>query len=112
MHRLRSLPKSDPANESKESAHIVENLIATPLPDGYWLHAFPFSKDAKLPDLIGYGLGFEGKPAAIKLFVNPGNAEESVKHFPYASSTETNTCFEALTDGGCRKSRASTSQLE
>lgn len=66
--------KSDPANETT-STHVDETLVATPLPDGYWLSAFPYSVDATLPDLIGYGLGFEGKPASVKLFHNPKNAE-------------------------------------
>ncbi|PVF95724.1 hypothetical protein CPB86DRAFT_787734 [Serendipita vermifera] len=30
--------------------------------------------DSLYPDLIGYGLGFSGKPAAIQLFQNPKNA--------------------------------------
>lgn len=59
------------------SDHIDETLVATPLPDGYWLNAFPFSTSANLPDLIGYGLGFEGKPASIKLFINPKNAGDA-----------------------------------
>jgi hypothetical protein len=65
---------SDIASNST-SDHIDETLVATPLPDGYWLNAFPFSADAKFPDLVGYGLGFEGKPASIKLFINPKNAK-------------------------------------
>ena len=56
------------------SDHLEEDLVASPLPDGYWLNAFPFCHKAKLPDLVGYGLGFSGKPAAVKLFLNPGNA--------------------------------------
>jgi len=58
---------------NEKSTHIDEQVVATPLPDGYWLEAFPFSPDAKVPDLIGYGLGFEGKPASVKLFHNPEN---------------------------------------
>ncbi|KDQ54530.1 hypothetical protein JAAARDRAFT_396980 [Jaapia argillacea MUCL 33604] len=65
--------KAAPANDDK-SVHIDQELVATPLPDGYWLNAFPFSEDAEVPDLVGYGLGFEGKPAAIKLFQNPKNS--------------------------------------
>jgi len=53
--------------------HADESLVATPLPDGYWLNDFPYSKDAKFPDLVGYGLGFEGKPSSINLFLNPKN---------------------------------------
>ncbi|KAF7982633.1 hypothetical protein HWV62_27061 [Athelia sp. TMB] len=61
--------------DDTESDHIDfdETLVATPLPDGYWLNAFPFSKDVKLPDLVGFGLGFKDKPATIKLFLNPKN---------------------------------------
>lgn len=67
--------KSDPANECT-SNHVDEHLVATPLPDGYWLSAFPYSKDGDLlPDLVGYGLGFEGKPASVKLFQNPKNTK-------------------------------------
>lgn len=59
---------------STPSDHIEEDHVASPLPDGYWLAAFPFSDDnTELPDLVGYGLGFAGKPSAIKLFLNPGN---------------------------------------
>ncbi|KAL6304158.1 hypothetical protein BKA93DRAFT_785315 [Sparassis latifolia] len=63
---------SSTANDVR-SVHVNEQLVATPLPDGYWLHAFPYSKDSKLPDIVGYGLGFQGKPATIKLFHNPEN---------------------------------------
>ncbi|KAF9457213.1 hypothetical protein BDZ94DRAFT_1176031 [Collybia nuda] len=66
--------KSATANNDG-SVHVDEHVVATPLPDGYWLNAFPFSKDSKLPDLIGYGAGFEGKPSAIKLFQNPKNVQ-------------------------------------
>lgn len=59
------------------TVHVSENVVATPLPDGYWLEAFPFSDDATLPDLIGYGLGLRGNPAAIKLFQNPRNTGSS-----------------------------------
>ncbi|KAG6879186.1 hypothetical protein C0992_004545 [Termitomyces sp. T32_za158] len=51
---------------------ITENIVATPLPDGYWIEAFPF-KPGDTPDIIAYGLGFLGKPSAIKLFTNPVN---------------------------------------
>ena len=69
-----SYSRSDITNDST-SDHVDETLVATPLPDGYWINAFPFSTGAKLPDLIGYGLGFEGKPSSIKLFLNPKNVE-------------------------------------
>ncbi|EPQ54179.1 hypothetical protein GLOTRDRAFT_139544 [Gloeophyllum trabeum ATCC 11539] len=51
----------------------TEILVAQNLPDGYWLEAFHFHKEAKYPDLVGYGLGFEDKPSTITLFVNPMN---------------------------------------
>ncbi|KIJ62442.1 hypothetical protein HYDPIDRAFT_169112 [Hydnomerulius pinastri MD-312] len=54
-----------------------EDLVAGPLPDGYWLEAFPFSTNATLPDLIGYGLGFSGKPSAIRLFQTPNGTSSS-----------------------------------
>jgi hypothetical protein len=63
-----------PANESK-SDHVNETLVATPLPDGYWIHAFPFLTDSKYPDIVAYGLGFEGKPATVKLLWNPLNVK-------------------------------------
>ncbi|KAF7984115.1 hypothetical protein HWV62_16736 [Athelia sp. TMB] len=66
--------KAASANDAP-AQHVDEQLVATPLPDGYWLHAFPYEKNAKLPDLIGYGLGFAGKPASIKLFENPKNTK-------------------------------------
>lgn len=53
--------------------HVTEEYVATPLPDGYWLGAFPFATNSKLPDLVGYGLGFLNKPAPINLFQNPQN---------------------------------------
>ncbi|KAL0570157.1 hypothetical protein V5O48_011812 [Marasmius crinis-equi] len=53
----------------------TETLVAQNLPDGYWIEAFYFHKDDKYPDLIGYGLGFEKKPASITLFVNPKNID-------------------------------------
>ncbi|KAF9473550.1 hypothetical protein BDN70DRAFT_964836 [Pholiota conissans] len=56
---------------------IEENLVAAPLPDGYWLNNFPFSTTTEKPDLIGYGLGYEGKPASLKLFENPKNTGAS-----------------------------------
>lgn len=56
-----------------EPVHIDENLVAAPLPDGYWISEFPFFTIGKIPDLIGYGLGYEGKPSSIKLFENPKN---------------------------------------
>lgn len=59
--------------ENKSSTDRVdENVIATPLPDGYWIEAFPF-KPGDTPDIIAYGLGFLGKPSAIKLLTNPVN---------------------------------------
>ncbi|CDO68224.1 hypothetical protein BN946_scf184913.g14 [Trametes cinnabarina] len=52
----------------------TESLIAQNLPDGYWLEAFYFNSSDRYPDLIGYGLGAQGKPATITLFVNPKNS--------------------------------------
>ncbi|KAJ7588962.1 hypothetical protein C8J56DRAFT_1078241 [Mycena floridula] len=51
----------------------VESLIATPLPDGYWVNAFPYSTTAEYPDLIAYGLGSENVPASINRYLNPQN---------------------------------------
>lgn len=72
------------------SDYFDEQLVASPLPDGYWLAAFPFSDKAKLPDLVGYGLGFTGKPAAIKLFLNPGNTTLVKTLRSHLSSTDLN----------------------
>ncbi|KAJ7107338.1 hypothetical protein C8R44DRAFT_637345 [Mycena epipterygia] len=68
--------KADPAIQAP-SIHVEETLVATPLLDGYWLHAFHFNNDSTFPDLIGYGLGLKDKSAAIKLFVNPKNSGSS-----------------------------------
>ncbi|KAJ7649341.1 hypothetical protein DFH06DRAFT_1270608 [Mycena polygramma] len=68
--------KADPANEAP-SDHVDDTLVATPLPDGYWLHAFSFDTHSAFPDLIGYGLGFQDKPAAIRLLINPKNSGAS-----------------------------------
>ncbi|KAI0689663.1 hypothetical protein BC835DRAFT_1418344 [Cytidiella melzeri] len=57
-----------------KSIHVSEELIATPLPDGYWVEAFPYSKNDEYPDLIGYGLGFQDKPSTVRVFTNPRNA--------------------------------------
>jgi hypothetical protein len=65
--------RSGAAAQQCTSDHVDQSLVATPLPDGYWLSAFPFSSDAEFPDLVGYGLGFAGKPASVRLFLNPKN---------------------------------------
>ncbi|KAI0325062.1 hypothetical protein GY45DRAFT_1438646 [Cubamyces sp. BRFM 1775] len=62
-----------------------EVVVAEDLPDGYWLEAFYFDKDAVYPDLIGYGLGLEGKPATITLYVNPKNAPNSYTDASWAA---------------------------
>ena len=60
---------------AEQPTYVEQNLVAAPLPDGYWIIEFPFlSKAGQIPDLIGFGLGYEGKPASIKLFVNPKNS--------------------------------------
>ena len=57
-----------------QPAYVEQILVAAPLPDGYWINEFPFlSKAGQIPDIIGFGLGYEGKPASIKLFENPKN---------------------------------------
>ena len=61
-------PPSDP-----KAIHITESVIAKPLPEGYWAHAFPYKCTDNHPDLIGYGLGFQGKPATVRLYKNPLN---------------------------------------
>lgn len=65
--------RSGAAAQQCTSDHVDHTLVATPLPDGYWLKAFPFSTDAQFPDLVGFGLGFEDKPASIRLLLNPKN---------------------------------------
>ncbi|EJD34917.1 hypothetical protein AURDEDRAFT_176002 [Auricularia subglabra TFB-10046 SS5] len=52
----------------------TETLVAANIPDGYWLEAFYFHEKDKFPDLIGYGLGFPGKPSIIVHYVNPKNS--------------------------------------
>ncbi|THV03946.1 hypothetical protein K435DRAFT_835549 [Dendrothele bispora CBS 962.96] len=75
--------------------NVSESVIAMPLPDGYWCQAFLYSKDAEYPDIIAYGLGFQDKPATIRMFINPRNindgrtsgwklAELAVLDFPVA----------------------------
>jgi len=57
------------------SVHSVEKPVATDLPDGYWLEAFPFSTAREtIPDLIGYGLGIANRRSEIKLFQNLNSA--------------------------------------
>ncbi|KAI6025448.1 hypothetical protein EDC04DRAFT_240280 [Pisolithus marmoratus] len=58
--------------------HSVENLVATDLPDGYWLEAFPFSTTiGPRPDLVGYGLGTANQRSDIKLFQNLNSTSSS-----------------------------------
>jgi len=54
-----------------------EDLVAAPLPDGYWVMGFPFQTTSTTPDLVAYGLGYEGKPASVRLFENPKNSGAS-----------------------------------
>ena len=82
------------------SDYFDEQLVASPLPDGYWLAAFPFSDKAKLPDLVGYGLGFTGKPAAIKLFLNPGNTTLVKTLRFHLSSTDLNNLEQSCSPAG------------
>ncbi|KAJ7577587.1 hypothetical protein C8J56DRAFT_798543 [Mycena floridula] len=51
----------------------LESLVAAPVPDGYWIHSFPYSKSSEYPDLMAYGLGFENVPESITRFINPKN---------------------------------------
>ncbi|KAF7354080.1 Aldos-2-ulose dehydratase [Mycena venus] len=71
------MPLSAQSNLDIRKSDEKEVVVATPLPDGYWLQAFHFQKSSAFPDLIGYGLGFAEKPAAIKLFINPTNSGSS-----------------------------------
>ena len=61
------------AQQAGLPAHVSEDVVANPLPDGYWVQALPFSTDSQYHDLVAYGLGYEGKPATIRLFENPKN---------------------------------------
>jgi len=54
-------------------AYVQEDVVANPLPDDYWIEAFPFATNDTYRDLVAYGLGFEGKPASIRLVENPKN---------------------------------------
>ncbi|KAI0084960.1 hypothetical protein BDY19DRAFT_987261 [Irpex rosettiformis] len=72
MPNSRLNPPSDP-----KSLDISESLVAKPLPDGYWVQAFPYSHKHKHPDLIGYGLGFQSTPSTIRVFNNPLNESGS-----------------------------------
>ncbi|VDB88530.1 unnamed protein product [Peniophora sp. CBMAI 1063] len=57
------------------SQSVSETLVAGPLPDGYWVQAFPFSTttNSDRPDIIAYGLGFKDAPSTVRLFTNPLN---------------------------------------
>ncbi|KAJ7588972.1 hypothetical protein C8J56DRAFT_1164578 [Mycena floridula] len=56
-----------------------ESLVATPLPDGYWINSFPYSTSAEFPDLIAYGLGSKNVLAPINRFLNPKNDPEGAQ---------------------------------
>ncbi|KAI0316808.1 hypothetical protein OF83DRAFT_1172533, partial [Amylostereum chailletii] len=72
FHTSSSVTFTDDADPGR--AH--ETVIATPLPDGYWVQAFPFSGDSgDFPDIIAYGLGFQGAPSTVRVFTNPLNDE-------------------------------------
>ncbi|KZV78660.1 hypothetical protein EXIGLDRAFT_847293, partial [Exidia glandulosa HHB12029] len=61
-------------SDSSASNNTTETLTAAPLPDGYWVQAFQFSKNVvESPDIIAYGLGFIGAPSVIRLYTNPKN---------------------------------------
>ncbi|TDL21830.1 hypothetical protein BD410DRAFT_789214 [Rickenella mellea] len=65
-----------PPNDTN-SLKVSTELVAAPLPDGYWIHALPFHTGSEFADLIAFGLGFNEKPAAIKLLSNPRNTGSS-----------------------------------
>jgi aldos-2-ulose dehydratase len=47
-------------------------LVQGGRPDGYWVEAFPFhSRDTRLPNIIGYGLGTDKLKGDILMFTNP-----------------------------------------
>ncbi|KAI8970759.1 hypothetical protein BD414DRAFT_427330 [Trametes punicea] len=71
---LRAGQSAAPSNCNQITPDPTETLVAQNLPDGYWLEAFYFHKDDRYPDLIGYGLGANHKPANITLFINPKNS--------------------------------------
>ncbi|CDO68076.1 hypothetical protein BN946_scf184788.g7 [Trametes cinnabarina] len=56
------------------TARSNETIVAENVHTGYWLQAIYFHKDDRYPDLVGFGLGTEDKPAAITLYVNPKNS--------------------------------------
>jgi hypothetical protein len=67
-------PVDRPVVEAKSGSPLgfVEEVVATNIPDGYWLEAFPFSvNDQSPPDLIGYGLGLLDKKGEVRLYYNP-----------------------------------------
>lgn len=63
-------------------AYVREEVVANPLPDGYWIEAFPFAKNGTYHDLVAYGLGFEGKLTSIRLFENPKNTGYAFLNLP------------------------------
>jgi hypothetical protein len=69
------LHTSSAKSHTSEAINYTQIPVASPLVDGYWLNAFPMKSNSQYPDLIGYGLGFSGKPAAIQLYQNPKNTK-------------------------------------
>ncbi|KAI9061804.1 hypothetical protein FKP32DRAFT_1677740 [Trametes sanguinea] len=51
-----------------------EVVVAENIHTGYWLQAIYFHKDDRYPDLVGFGLGTEQRPATVTLYVNPKNS--------------------------------------
>jgi hypothetical protein len=79
-HHLQKmcLHTSSTKSHTSEAINYTQIPVASPLVDGYWLNAFPTKTDSQYPDLIGYGLGFSGKPAAIQLYRNPKNTKYDI----------------------------------
>jgi aldos-2-ulose dehydratase len=65
------------AAASGEPLHVEQDEVAAPVPDGYWVRALHFETTSEYPDLVGYGLGYAGKPATVRLFENPKNSGSS-----------------------------------
>ncbi|KAL7278519.1 hypothetical protein ACG7TL_007518 [Trametes sanguinea] len=70
------------ANSPLSSAGLCNPIIPAPnevvvaenIHTGYWLQAIYFHKDDRYPDLVGFGLGTEDRPATVTLYVNPKNS--------------------------------------
>lgn len=95
-------PASHAEISAASDANTAETITAAPLPDGYWVQAFQFRNGVQeYPDVIGYGLGFEGAPSTVRLYINPLNEGRCARVSP-SLCAENNP---ERVDGKCLRSR-------